>query len=52
MIVKAIVTYDDGAEVTFAGTPEVIAVPAGALDLSTVPTQSPNELMPVPELTV
>lgn len=43
MIVKAVITYDDGAEVTFQGTPEVVAVPAGALDLSTIPLQSPAE---------
>ena len=38
MITKAVITYDDGQEVTHEGTP---AVPAVGVDLSTIPTDAP-----------
>lgn len=55
MIVKVVVTYDDGASAEFNHTPAVPAVPAIGVDLSKVPDQSPAELaasqpVPTPEL--
>jgi len=46
MIVKAVITYDDGTEKTFEGTPAVpaveavVEVPAVGVDLSTIPTSN------------
>lgn len=46
MIVKAVITYDDGTEATFTGAPAVEAIPAQALDLTTIPLSSPSEQAP------
>lgn len=45
MILKAVITYDDGTEATFSGT---VATPAVALDLTTIPLQSPTEIAAIP----
>jgi hypothetical protein len=44
MITKVVVTwdFDDSTTKTFDGTPEVVAVPAQGVDLSTIPTEKPQ----------
>lgn len=40
MIIKAVITYADGEEKTFEGTPAVESVAAVGVDLTTIPTDN------------